>query len=434
LYKAPRGTSDILPQEQNYWKYVKEKAVLVCHLYGYQPLTTPIFEDSRLFSRTVSGGTDLADKEMYIFEDRSGQKLALRAEGTAPVCRAYLEHGLFNLPQPIKLYYIGAAFRYERPQAGRYRQHHQFGYEALGDVDPALDVEVIEMAQQFLLSLGLPKFSIQLNSIGCELCQPGYIKSLQQHYSNHIADLCPDCKTRLLKNPLRLLDCKKASCQKIAETAPKITNYLCPKCQEHFQNVQQGLKTLEIPFQLNHRLVRGLDYYTRTVFEIEPQEEGSQSALGGGGRYDNLVEQPGGKHTPAVGFATGIERLILNLKRQKMEIPPSCKSVAFIAYLGEGAKIEAMKLASRLRQAGIAVIKATGSKSLKGQLRQANSLGTNYTIIIGEKEVKNQTVVLRDMINNKQDSVSIDELVLSLKQNNPPRIISQIHSQPPDMI
>ena len=419
MYKAPRGTSDILPQEQDYWKYVKEKAAFLCHLYGYQPLTTPIFEDSRLFCRTVSGGTDLVDKEMYIFEDRSGQKLALRAEGTAPVCRAYLEHGLFNLPQPIKLYYIGPAFRYERPQAGRYRQHHQFGYEALGDVDPALDVEVIEMAQQFLLSLGLSKFSIHLNSTGCKLCQPEYIKALKQHYSNHTADLCPDCEIRLLRNPLRLLDCKKASCQKIAEAAPKIINYLCPECQAHFQNVQQGLKALSIPFQLNHRLVRGLDYYTRTVFEIEPQGEGAQSALGGGGRYDDLIEQLGGKCTPGVGFATGIERLILNLKGQKVKIPSSPKSVAFIAYLGEDAKIEAMKLASKLRQAGIAVIKATGSKSLKGQLRQANSLGTSYTIIIGEEEVKTQTVVLRDMINNKQKSISIAKIVLSLKQNKP---------------
>jgi len=419
LYKAPRGTSDILPQEQDYWKYVKEKAAFLCHLYGYQPLATPVFEDSRLFCRTVSGGTDLVDKEMYIFEDRSGQKLALRAEGTAPVCRAYLEHGLFNLPQPVKLYYIGPAFRYERPQAGRYRQHHQFGYEALGDVDPALDVEVIEMAQQFLLSLGLSKFSIHLNSIGCKLCQPEYIKALKQHYSKHTADLCPDCKIRLLRNPLRLLDCKKASCQKIAEAAPKIINYLCPECQAHFQNVQQGLKALSIPFQLNHRLVRGLDYYTRTVFEIEPQGEGAQSALGGGGRYDDLIEQLGGKCTPGVGFATGIERLILNLKGQKVKIPSSPKSVAFIAYLGKDAKIEAMKLASKLRQAGIAVIKATGSKSLKGQLRQANSLGTSYTIIIGEEEVKTQTVVLRDMINNKQKSISIAKIVLSLKQNKP---------------
>jgi len=419
LYKAVRGTSDILPQEQGYWKYVEGKAACLCQLYGYQPLTTPIFEDFQLFARTVAGGTDLVDKEMYTFEDRSGQKLALRAEGTAPVCRAYLEHGLFNLPQPVKLYYIGPAFRYERPQAGRYRQHHQFGYEALGDADPALDGEVIEMAQQFLLSLGLSEFSIQLNSIGCRLCQPEYIEALKQHYSNDTTYLCPDCKVRLLRNPLRLLDCKKASCQSVAETAPKITDYLCPECEAHFQSVQQNLEVLNIPFQLNYRLVRGLDYYTRTVFEVESQEEGAQSALGGGGRYDDLIAQLGGKHTPAVGFATGIERLILNLKRQKTKIPALPKPIAFIAYLGEEAKIEAMKLAFRLRQAGIAVIKATGDKSLKGQLRQANSLSTNYAIIIGEEEVRNQTAVLRDMINNKQRAIPLAQIAPSLKQTEP---------------
>ena len=417
MYKAPRGTSDILPQEQAYWKYVEGKAASLCQLYGYQLLTTPIFEDSQLFAPTVAGGQIAVDKEMYIFEDRSGQKLALKAEGTAPVCRAYLEHGLFNLPQPVKLYYLGPAFRYERPQAGRYRQHHQFGYEAIGDADPALDAEVIEMAQRFFLSLGLCGFSFQLNSIGCNLCQPKYIEALRQHYSGYTAWLCPDCKARLLRNPLRLLDCKKASCQKIAETAPRITDYLCPECQAHFQSVQQYLEALGIPFQLNYRLVRGLDYYTRTVFEVEPREEGAQSALGGGGRYDNLIEQLGGKTTPAVGFAAGIERIILNLKRQKIAIPALSKPTAFIAYLGEGAKIRAIKLASELRQSGIAVIAATGDKSLKGQLRQADSLGASYAIIIGEREVETQNAVLRDMITNKQETVPLAEIVSSLKQN-----------------
>jgi histidyl-tRNA synthetase len=411
LYKAPRGTADILPQEQAYRKYIEEKATALCQLYGYQPLTTPIFEDSQLFAHTITGGTDLVDKEMYIFEDRSGQELALRAEGTAPVCRAYLEHGLFNLPQPVRLYYTGPAFRYERPQAGRCRQHHQFGFEAIGAADPALDAEVIEMAQQFLFSLGLSSFSIQLNSIGCNLCQPKYIEALKRHYSNYTAHLCPDCKVRLLRNPLRLLDCKKDSCRKVADTAPKITDYLCSECQAHFQSVQRYLKILDIPFQLNYRLVRGLDYYTRTVFEVEPQEEGAQSALGGGGRYDNLIEQLDGKPTPAVGFATGIERLILNLKRENVNIPSLPKPVAFIAYLGDEAKIKAVRLASELRRAGIAVITATDNKSLRGQLRQANSLGVDYAIIIGGREVKTQSVVLRDMMSNEQKSVPLPEIV-----------------------
>jgi histidyl-tRNA synthetase len=416
LHKAPRGTFDILPQEHAYWKYVEEKAASLCQLYGYQPLSTPVFEDAQIFTKTVAGGTDIVDKEMYIFEDKSGQELALRAEGTAPVCRAYLEHGLFNLPQPVKLYYIGPAFRYERPQSGRYRQHHQFGFEALGEADPALDAEVIEMARQFFYSLGLSQFTIHLNSIGCKLCRPQYLVVLRQHYSSYMDQLCPDCKARLVKNPLRLLDCKKVSCQEIAKTAPKIPDYLCHECQIHFQSVQKYLRAMGIPFQLNPRLVRGLDYYTRTVFEVEPGEKGGQSTLGGGGRYDNLIEELGGKPTPAVGFAAGLERIILNLKTQKLDIPALPKPDVFIAYLEEEAKIEAIKIASDLRQAGIALIMATGDKSLRGQMRQANSLGIAYALILGEQEISKRNVMLRDMRSGEQKTVPLAETAKFLKQ------------------
>jgi histidyl-tRNA synthetase len=417
LYKAPRGTSDILPQEQGYWKYVEEKATTLCQLYGYQRLDTPVFEDLQLFKRSEASGTDIVDKEMYTFEDKSGQKLALRAEGTAPTCRAYLEHGLSNLPQPVKLYYIGPTFRYERPQTGRYRQHHQFGFEALGDADPLLDAEVVEMAWQFFLSLGLSKLSIQLNNIGCKLCRPKYIEALKQYYSDYAAQLCPDCKARLIKNPLRLLDCKKTSCQKIAEAAPQSVDYLCDECKTHFQSVECYLNALELSFQLNHKLVRGLDYYTRTVFEIQPQEEGAQSTLGGGGRYDNLIEELGGKFTPAVGFAAGMERIILNLKKQKVAIPTMPKPDIFIAYIGEEAKIAALRLTSKLRQAGIAAIGATGDKSLKAQLRQANAFSTNYAIIIGKTEVESQSVILRDMKSKEQRSIPSGEIVTLLKES-----------------
>ena len=416
MYKAPRGTSDILPEEYVYWKYIEEKAAFLCQLYGYQPLSTPIFEDAQLFTQTVAGGTDIVDKEMYIFEDKNRQELALRAEGTAPVCRAYLEHGLFNLAQPVKLYYIGPAFRYERPQSGRYRQHHQVGFEALGEADPALDAEVIEMAWQFFLSLGLSGVSIQLNSIGCKLCRPGYLEVLKQHYSSYTDRLCPDCKARLTRNPLRLLDCKKASCQNIAKTAPKIPDYLCHECQLHFQSVQKYLGTLSTPFQLNHRLVRGLDYYTRTVFEVEPQEKEGQSTLGGGGRYDDLIEALGGKPTPGVGFAAGLERIILNLKGQHLDIPPLPRPDVFIAYLGHEAKIQAMKIAAELRKAEIATIMATGDKSLKGQMRQANSLGSTHVLILGEQESRNRNVILRDMRNGEQQTIPLAEIARMLKQ------------------
>ena len=415
MYKAPRGTSDTLPEEHAYWKYVEAKAVSLCRLYGYQPLSTPIFEDAQLFTKTVAGGTDIVDKEMYVFKDKSGQELALRAEGTAPVCRAYLEHGLFNLPQPVKIYYMGPTFRYERPQSGRYRQHHQFGFEALGEADPALDAEVIEMAWRFFLSLGLSGISIQLNSIGCKLCRPGYLEVLRQHYSQYVDGLCPDCKVRFTKNPLRLLDCKQAPCQEVARTAPKITDYLCHECQLHFQSAQKYLGTLGIPFYLNHRLVRGLDYYTRTVFEVEPEDKGGQSTLGGGGRYDDLIEALGGRPTPGVGFAAGLERIIFNLKGQGLLVPSLPKPAAFVAHLGEEAKIEAIKVASELRKAGIAVVVGTGDKSLKAQMRQANSSGSTYALILGEQEMRSGNVVLRDMTSGEQQTLLLAEIASVLK-------------------
>ena len=410
MYKAPRGTVDILPADQDYWAHVQQRAADVCRLYGYQRLDTPIFEDYGLFARSDAGGTDLVEKEMYVFEDRSGQKLTLRAENTAPVCRAYLEHGMSNLPQPVRLYYIGPTFRYERPQAGRYRQHHQFGCEALGDASASLDVEVIELALGFLSSLGLRQLSVLLNSIGCRECQPQYVEVLRRHYQGLAAGVCDDCRVRMVRNPLRLLDCKEPACKLIADEAPRISDYLCPACQEHFQEVQAQLNLLGIPFTLNHKLVRGLDYYTRTVFEILPQREGGQSAIVGGGRYDGLIEQIGGRPTPGVGFATGIERIILNLREQGLQAPPLAAPVVYLAHIGEAAHRAAVTLAATLRGQHIGVLASTGGKSLKAQLRQANSIGVCYTIILGDDEVQRGEAVVRDMAANSQATVSLDSL------------------------
>ena len=418
MYQAPRGTTDILPKEQAYWHYIEQKAANVCHLYGYERIDTPVFEDTGLFTRSVGEETDIVKKEMYTFEDRGGNKITLRPEGTAPVCRAYLEHGLHNLPQPVKLYYIAPIFRYERPQAGRYRQHYQFGYEAIGDNDPALDTEVIDMAWQFFQSLNLSRLSVQLNSIGCKQCRPRYLTVLKDYYANHSRDLCPDCKTRLTRNPLRLLDCKKPVCQQIANSAPRSIDYLCPDCDNHFKQLQRYLELLGLPFEINHRLVRGLDYYTKTVFEIQPEEEGAQSTLGGGGRYDDLIEELGGKPTPAIGFATGIERIILNLKKHNIPAPPLPRPQVFITYIGDEARDEAVKLAATLRKNGIGVIEAFGSKSLKAQLRQANNLGARYSIIIGEQEIKTSTVILRDMSTSEQKTIHFPELQGILRQRN----------------
>jgi histidyl-tRNA synthetase len=410
LYQAPRGTSDILPEEQAYWRFIERQVEKSAQLYGYERIDTPAFEDTRLFSRSVGEDTDIVTKEMYSFEDRGGSSLTLRPEGTASVCRAYLEHGMHNQPQPVKLYYIASIFRYERPQAGRFRQHYQFGYEAIGDGDPALDGEVIDMAWRCFAAMKLSRLTLQLNSIGCKKCRPDYIDSLKGYYVGHALELCPDCQTRLKRNPLRLLDCKQPSCQRLAEAAPRSVDYLCNECAGHFKQLKRYLELLELPFAVNHRLVRGLDYYTRTVFEIQPEAAGGQSTLAGGGRYDDLIEELGGRPTPAIGFAAGMERLILNLKEQGVEIPPLPQPRVFIASLGDEAKEAAAKLAAELRGTGVGVILALGDKSLKAQLRQANNLGVRHAVIIGEAEVKAGTAVLRDMASAEQKTVALKEL------------------------
>ncbi len=388
-----------------------QKAVALSELYGYQRIDTPTFEDARLFVRSIGEETDIVEKEMYTLEDRSGDKLTLRPEGTASVCRAYVEHGMHTLPQPVRLYYMAAIFRYERPQAGRYRQHHQFGVEALGDNDPALDAEVIDMAWQFYVNLGLRALSLYLNSIGCNSCRPAYLDGLRAYYSQHRESLCPNCRRRLLRNPLRLLDCKRPSCTSFAEQAPRSIDYLCDECAEHFDQLERYLNLLNLPFIINHRLVRGLDYYTKTVFEIAPEGEiAAQATIGAGGRYDDLIEQLGGKPTPAVGFATGIERLVLNLRRQKVAVPVPPAPAVFIAYLGREAKDEAMKLASLLRKSGLSVTLTFGDRRLKAQLKQANSTGTRHAVIIGEDELRGGTVVLRDMDKGEQETIPLDKV------------------------
>ncbi len=410
MYRAPRGTTDILPEEQAYWRHVEQKAAHVCQLYGYRRIDPPTFEDTGLFTRGIGEGTDIVEKEMYTFTDKGGNRLTLRPEGTASVCRAYLEHGLHNLPQPVKLYYLISTFRYERPQAGRFRQHYQFGCEAIGDDDPALDAEVIDIAWQFFLSLELRNLSLQLNSIGCRRCRPGYIRALKDYYATRTGEICADCQIRLERNPLRLLDCKRSSCQPVINSAPRSADHLCPSCSAHFEQLKEYLKLFEIPLDINHRLVRGLDYYTRTVFEIQPRGAGAQGALCGGGRYDDLIEELGGKPTPGIGFAIGIERIILNLKKQNISIPPIPGPGVFIAHTGGEAKEAAVRLACRLRRSGTGIIIATGNKSLKAQLRQANNLGAGQAVIIGEEEVRGGTAALRDMTTARQRTVSLGEL------------------------
>jgi histidyl-tRNA synthetase len=415
LYTAPRGTTDILPEEQPYWRYVEQKAARICQLYGYERIDPPVFEDTRLFIKGTGETTDIVQKEMYTFEDRSGNSITLKPEGTPSVCRAYLEHGYNNLPQPVKLFYYTPIFRYERPQAGRYRQHYQFGLEAIGESDASLDTEVIDLAWQFLKSVGLRKLLLFINSIGCPKCRPAYLNILKEYFSKHLDELCTDCKARLERNVLRLLDCKQPSCQKIAAGAPKSIDYLCPDCLDHFNKLKNYLQLLGLPFEVSSNLVRGLDYYTRTVFEIQPEDQRSQSTICGGGRYDGLIEALGGKSTPGIGFGIGLERIIINLRKEGIEVPMLPKPQVFIAYIGDAAREEAIILSAQLRRGDIPVIVATSTKSLKAQLRQANSLKIPKTVIIGDDEVKTATAILRDMATSQQTTVGMKELAALLR-------------------
>lgn len=402
MYQAPRGTQDVLPEDEKYWRYVEDAAEKQAKLFGYGSIRTPAFEETGLFVRGVGESTDIVSKEMYTFQDKGGDSLTLRPEATAPILRAYLEHGFGSRPQPVKLYCLASMFRYDRPQAGRYREFHQFDVEVLGEADATVDAEVILLAWRFFESLGLRELTIQLNSIGDRNCRPAYLTALKAHFAAHPERLCADCRRRLDTNPLRLLDCKNEQCQAGIEAAPRSVDYLCEECREHFVALQEMLTALDLPVQLNSRLVRGLDYYTRTVFEIYPPNTGAQSALGGGGRYDGLMEQLGGKPTPGIGFAVGIERIILNLKEQAVAIPEFGRPLLYVAHSGSAARTIALKLADEARRQGAECMMGLGAKSLKSQLKQANNLGARFALILGEDEVAGGTVTVRDLSGSQQ--------------------------------
>lgn len=414
MFNATRGTKDILPQEQSLWRFVQAKASTLSKKYGFRRLDTPVFEDSRLFSRSVGETTDIMEKETYTFADRGGDYLTLRPEGTAPVCRSYLEHGMQNLPQPVRLYYFCPVFRYDRPQSGRYRQHYQYGVEVIGDGDPLVDMEIIAMSWNFIKELGLQNTSLYINSIGDSKCRPNYIKNLTNYYSSRISKMCAMCKNRFSNNPLRLLDCKKEVCQELQKEAPGSIDHLCEECQSHWDNVCSYLSVAGIPYMVNNRLVRGLDYYTRTVFEIQPLKAGSQSTLLGGGRYDGLIEQLGGRPTPGIGFATGFERIIMNLQQQNIQGSEDDSPEYFVISVSDENTDEIIKLVSVMRDAGTRVIMGSRGKSLKGQLRNANSLGIPKVLIVGEEERASGMITLRDMANGTQTTVPVSEFLDNL--------------------
>ena len=417
MYQAPRGTQDILPEATAVWRYVERCADATARRYGYGEIRTPTFEEASVFLRGVGTGTDIVDKEIYRFEDKGGSDLALRPEGTASTMRAYLQHGMSSRPQPVKLFSLLTVFRYDRPQAGRYREFRQFNVEAIGDEDPLLDAEVIAVLWRFLEALGLRDLTILLNSIGDPACRPGYVEALVAYYEPHEGELCGDCRRRLRTNPLRLLDCKKASCLPLAEAAPRTLDYLCEPCAEHFTALRGYLEATGLPYQIESRLVRGLDYYTRTVFEVVPPRTGAQATFGGGGRYDGLAELLGGRHTPGVGFAAGLDRIILNLREQGCPLPEPDVPDVFLAPIGAAAKLAAAAIAEGLRRVGLATVVGTGERGMRARLRQADASGAGIAIILGDDELRDRQATVKLLRSGEQRRVPFDELAADLARS-----------------
>ena len=412
--QAIRGVKDIMPDEIEKWRWVENKANQVFTRYGFKEIRLPIFEKTKLFSRGIGETTDIVEKEMYTFEDRGGEKVTLRPEGTASVVRAFIEHKMYTSQTVQKFYYLGPMFRYERPQAGRFRQFYQIGVEAMGSHNPSIDAEVMIMLMEFFNVLGLNQFELQINSLGCNKCRPEYRETLKKSITNHLADLCENCNTRYQKNPLRVLDCKIERDIEIASGLPKITDYICNECKCHFEKVQALLRETQIPYSINYNLVRGLDYYTHTAFEVISRELGAQNAISGGGRYNTLVEEFEGPPTPCFGFALGLERLISLVPFDKMESIETNPDV-FVVSLGEEAKLKVFNLVHQLRSGGISVERDYNGGSIKSQMRKANRSASSFALIIGENEIKSGNYQLKNMQDGKQSSITADSCVEEIK-------------------
>ncbi len=419
LTKAPRGTRDILPGEIEKWQFIENIFIKLCRQYNYREIRTPIFEHTELFSRSVGEDTDIVGKEMYSFLDKGKRSITLRPEGTASVVRAFLEHKLYSQAQPTKLFYYGPMFRYDRPQAGRYRQFYQLGAEAFGSYSAQMDAELISLSVDFFNSLGLIDVVLEINSVGCPQCRTVYKKEIQKILSKARANskLCADCSVRFETNPLRILDCKEDKCREITLEVPDILKYLCDECDVHFKEVTKYLEILNISYKINPRLVRGLDYYTKTAFEIVDPLLSSQSSLGGGGRYDELVEICGGKPAPGVGFAVGLDRVVLALENKGIALQAQEGFKVYVAAIGEKANIESMRLVTELRHNGLTAEKDYLGKSLKAQMKHADRVAARYVIILGEEEIDKGRVILRDMEKGDQKEIEINGLADSLKRD-----------------
>ena len=417
-FQSPTGMHDILPEDEKYFQKIYDIVKEIANFYGFQKIETPILEESELFSRGVGLATDIVQKEMFSLKTKGGDFLTLRPEGTAPIVRAYIEKGMQNLPQPVKLWYFGPFFRYERPQSGRYRQFWQFGLEGLGEESPVIDAQIIQIFYNILKELKCKNLIIEVNSIGDSACRPYYKKLLVSYFREQIAGLCPDCRRRIKENPLRILDCKEEKCQRIVSQGPQLIDHLCEACHQHFKEVLEFLDELELPYRLNPYLVRGLDYYTRTVFEIyDGQERGrALGALAGGGRYDALIKILGGVETPACGAAGGIDRIISLMKEKAIRFKKEKVSQIFLAQLGNLAKKKSLKLIEDFRREGILISESLGRDSLKTQLQIADKIGVKYTLILGQKEALEGNILIKDMKTGQQETVKLEKIVKEMKK------------------
>ena len=408
--KSIKGTQDTLPSESYKIQFVEQSVLEIAKNYGYKEIRVPVFEHTELFQRGVGDTTDVVQKEMYTFEDKGGRSITLRPEGTAGVVRSYIEHGLFNEAQPQKVCYLISCYRYEKPQAGRLREFHQFGCECFGTASPAADAELISLVNDIFAFLDVKNLKIQINSIGCPECRKNYHKALQEYFESKKDELCGTCLGRLERNPMRILDCKSPVCSDIAKDAPKVTDYLCDECDDHFKKTQQYLDAMNIPYEVNPSIVRGLDYYTKTVFEFVSTEIGAQGTVCGGGRYDGLVEEIGGNHTPALGFAMGMERLLMLMEAQGIEFPAEDKCDLYIASMGENATLKASQIAADVRGNGMHAQFDIVGRSVKAQMKYANKIGAAYTVVLGDSEIEAGVAKVKNMSDGSETEMNIDDI------------------------
>ncbi len=410
LTQAPKGTNDILPDDIYRWQFVEKAFATLCDQFGYKETRFPVFEHTELFQRGVGETTDIVQKEMYTFTDKGGRSLTLRPEGTAGVVRSYIEHGLSSAVQPSKLWYNITAYRYEKMQKGRYREFHQFGMEIFGAADASADAEIISALSLFFERLGIQNLSLNLNSIGCPVCRQQYNVLLKEFLDDKKDTLCETCQGRYDRNPMRILDCKEEGCRYKTKNAPALLDHICEDCRVHFDALQEKLKNMGIPYSIDKGIVRGLDYYTRTVFEFVSQNIGSQGTVCGGGRYDGLIEACGGPKTPGIGFGLGVERLLMEMESQGIVIPEPEKPLIYIGAIGEKAAATVESICWDLRKKGISCIKDVMGRSVKAQMKYADKLGTRYTVVLGDNEIESGRVALRDMKNSESKDISLDTL------------------------